>query len=189
MPGFRISQKELPDRAIDHKAEFLRQHRWLISDLGFPDSLSGDRAGKNRLALYAKSIELPAVDFEELNIKGLSLDYKIAKKAKFDAVTIKLYDIYGLHKIFDEWQEKIWTPSEGIKPADEYKGEAVFNLLDGDGNNLRKYRLKGAYPKRVYHDPLSMSDSEIKLLSVTYSFDWAERELFDRPSQAKTRTR
>lgn len=193
MPGFGgLALSSGPD----HRIETHRDHRWVIEDLGFPINAAqgalnqavaqgqsgtsiASRAGALQSAatsrtlryrLYAKSIQLPELEFDTKEAPGASLDYPFASKAKFDPVTIKMYDIYGLHKIFKDWQDLIWTPEDGIKPVGDYVGKVRFSLTDGQGETLRTYELLNAFPKKVGHSELSYTSSEIKLLSITYAF-------------------
>jgi hypothetical protein len=133
-----------------------------------------------RLTLFAQSIQLPSLAFEEEKVAGgASNYYKIAKRATWENVTVKFYDVYGLYRIYKDWQDKIWTPQHGILPASEYKGTAEFALTDAEGEDIQNYRLINAYPVNVSHGDLSYTSADIKLLTVTYSFDYAEIKLED----------
>jgi len=167
MPGF-FPSGSIADPGIDSNAEYNRVHRWVIESLGFPGPPSSDR-----LRLHAKSIGLPTLKFEEEKIKGGSSYYKIAKRAHWEDITVKFYDVFGLYKVFKEWQDKIWTPADGIKKPSDYKGAPVFLLLDGEGNEVQRFTLSGAYPSKIDHGDLSYENSTIKLLTVTYTYDFA----------------
>lgn len=180
MPGFKIGGN---GDGISNFAEFHRQHRWKIESLGLPSG-TGTPA-QNKLALFAQTLQLPSIDFEEEKIKtGTSIVYSVVKKAKWKPVTVKFYDTYGLFKVFDEWREKMWTEKEGIKAPSVYKGNPKFVLTDGKGVVKQSYELIGAYPKHVNHGDLSYASSEVKLLVVTFSYDYAKIKLEDEPSQA-----
>ena len=175
MPGFNlptkgpdgISQGQDPTKNPNPNIEFHRAHRWIIVDLGLPGPPVVER-------LYAKSIQLPSLTFDEEAIKsGAAIDYKIAKKAKWQDMTIKFYDVYGLYEHFRKWQERIWSPAAGIGAANEYKRRVELMLTDGEGEEKQLYTAYGAYPKSVTHGELSYDSSEVKLLTVTYSYDFA----------------
>ena len=174
MPGFTIdSQGSGPVNNI----EFHRQHRWSIESLGIP----GDRpsSGATARKLYAQSLQLPSLEFEEESIKSPSTVYKVAKRANWKNCVVKFYDVYGLYEKFADWQNKIWNPAIGIGSASDYKGSPIFVLVDGAGNVQQRYTLMGAYPLSVDHGELSYTNSDIKILTVTYSYDYAETELND----------
>lgn len=187
MPGFKIGS----DQSIDgpsNKVELHRQHRWKISSIGIPIG-AGSQFGsgtntsrtvphdRNNITFYAHSIQLPQLSFEEERILGGSVYYKIAKKAIWNDVTIKFYDLYGTYKIFKEWQDKIWDPQRGIKWASDYKGTVILQLTDGQNNTKQQYTLNGAYVKDVQHGDLSYSNTDIKLVTVIFAYDFADVDL------------
>jgi len=181
MPGFNIggSQPNQPRNTV----EFHRAHRWIISSLGIPTAVGGTSTTE-KLRLYAQSIQLPSLSFEEKKIKGGNSYYKIAKRADWQDVVVKFYDVHGLFDLFNKWQDAIWTPEEGIKVPSGYKGDPKFRLLAGDGGKVQEYRLKGAYPKLINHGEMSYTSSEVKILTVTFSYDFAEVEFFSpQPSR------
>jgi hypothetical protein len=172
MPGFNIQGSGTGSNP-NHKVEFHRVHRWIIEDLG-------TASGGDPLRLYAQSVQLPSLTFDEEKIKsGASITYKIAKKANWQDFTIKFYDVYGLYKLFDTWQKRIWNQDTGIGRADQYKRSVILLLTDGEGNEKQKYTAFGAYPKSITHGDLSYASSEVKLLTVTYSYDFATVEFKD----------
>lgn len=174
MPGFFWGSGG-PANAKD--VEFHRAHRWEIEDLGIPNATVSGSVTRATASLnprfYAQSLQLPNLTFEEEKVKSASLIYKVAKSAKYSNTVVKFYDLWGLHKVFKEWQDLIWTPEEGIKAAQDYKGIAIFNLTDGRGNDKQCYEIHGCYPVNVTHSELTYTNHNIKILTVTYSFDFA----------------
>jgi hypothetical protein len=170
VPGFSIQGGAA--FTPNSKAEFHRQHRWIIDNLGDP--------GMPIERLYAQSVQLPSLTFDEEQIKtGSTITYKIAKKANWQDFTIKFYDVYGLHKLFENWQRKIWNQTGGIGKASDYKSQVIIKLTDGDGATKQTYTAHGAYPKSITHGDLSYTSNEIKLLTVTYSYDYAVMKFED----------
>lgn len=179
MPGFT-------GNGPNPKAEFHRQHRWIIQDLGIPSSsgragqgIRGESKKRAELALYARDLQLPVLEFDIESIKSPSLEYKVARRAKWRNCTVSFYDVYGLYKEFEKWQQAIWTPRTGLKPAIDYKGQPVFLLRDGKGAPKQKFTLRGAFPQSIDHGELSYTNSEIKVLTVTYAYDYADVEILD----------
>lgn len=171
MPGFNIGTGN--PTYPNPNAEFHRSHRWIIEELGVPGMQPVER-------LYAKSMQLPSLTFDEEKIKsGASVVYKIAKKANWQPFTIKFYDTFGMYKGFKKWQDKIWTPEQGIGLACDYKSRVVLTLTDGLGVVKQRYTAIGAYPKSITHGELSYENSDVKLLTVAYSYDYATIELMD----------
>jgi hypothetical protein len=171
MPGFNIQGSG--NNSPNHLVEFHRAHRWIIEALGTEPTQPKER-------LYAQSIQLPSVTFEEEKIKsGAAVEYKIAKKASWQDFTIKFYDVYGLYKLFDTWQKKVWNADAGIGRANDYKSDVILVLTDGEGKEKQKYTAFGAYPKSITHGDLSYASSDVKLLTVTYSYDFAKMVFMD----------
>lgn len=207
MPGFAIKGQ---GSGPPNNFEFHRQHRWVIEDLGLPTGTpanevsstgagnivtgptrtrsqggSGSAApngfgGPTRKVLFAQSLQLPSLEFEEEVIKSPSVTYKVAKRAKWKNCVVKFYDVWGLFIEFDKWHQKIWTPDRGIQAAIDYKGEPKFVLTDGQGQVKQRYTLMGAYPLSIDHGELTYTSHEVKLLIVNYSYDYATVELFDQ---------
>jgi len=191
MPGFNIGGNGSgPSNLI----RLHREHRWEIMDLGIPAGVSGvaqpgGRSGtiarspsqhtRNATKFYAKTLQLPSLSFENEEVKGAGHKYKFAREADWDDVTVTFYDTFGLYQQFKTWQDLIWTPENGIGLADIYKGHPSFALIDEQGKRIQRYNLKGAYPRKISHGDLSYTSSEVKLLSVTFSYDWAEIVLED----------
>lgn len=165
MPGFQIG--DFPASGVKHNVEFHRQHRWRVDNPGLISQL------EPKLHLYAKEVTLPQLSFEEEKILGGSLYYKVARKAIWSDVTVTYYDVFGLYKEYEKWQRLIWDPSAGIKPAVEYKGPVVLSLTNGSGDAIQTFALTGAFPKDISHSNLSYTSSDIKLLKVTFSYDFA----------------
>jgi hypothetical protein len=188
MPGFAIGGGS----GLSNTARFHREHRWEIITLGIPSGASGvgrpnlrtitrssAGGGGDPTKLYAKSIQLPALSFENEEVQGASHTYKFAKKAAWDDLTITFYDTFGLYKSLKTWQDMIWTPEDGIGVADKYKGNPIFGLTDEQGSLVQRYQLVGAYPRKISHGDLSYTNSDIKLLSVVFTYDWAQITLED----------
>lgn len=174
MPGFIIGNGQSGPGPLAN-VEFHRSHRWVIHTLGIPASVGGTRTATSAFyRFYAKSLELPSLTLEEETVEGASVRYKFAKKAIWDNITISFYDVFGLYPALREWQKKIWTPERGLGLVNDYVGRPVFLLLDGQGTEQQRFELVGAYPSKISHGELSYASSEIKLLNVVFTFNWAE---------------
>lgn len=174
MPGFAIFAGDGPSNT----PEVHRNHRWSIV-VDFPIGSGGSPAAERLGTLYAQNVMIPELSFEEEKILGGSIEYKIAKKASWGDVTVKFYDVYGLYQSYREWQQLIWTPETGIGKASDYKGRVHINMLDGSGTVKQQYTLRGAYPKRISHGELSYTNSDLKILTIVFSYDFADIELSD----------
>lgn len=171
MPGFNIHDTGSRDPSATE--EFHRAHRWAIETLGEPGGVTGATRSGAQPFVYAKSLKLPSLQFDEELIPGGSSNYSFAKVAVWQACEISFYDVFGLYSILKKWRELVWTPSGGLNVADAYKGNPRILLLDGNGNTTFSFELQGAWPKHLHHGELNYTSSEIKLVTVTFGYDFA----------------
>jgi len=169
LPGFSINSA---GNRIEpsNNTEIFRSHRWRIIALG---GESGGAGLADKL-IYVKSLQLPSFTFEEETVIGGAIKYKFAKTVNWEDVVVTFYDTVGVYDNLINWQNDVYTPSAGIKPADSYKRQSSFALTDGSGAESHQFVLKNSWPKSVSHSALSYDNSEIKLLNLTLSYDWAE---------------
>jgi hypothetical protein len=168
MPGFNIggggSGKE-PSITSDIK----RVHRWRIDQLG-------ELIINRDVHQYAQSLTWPNISIDEETVMGAAINYKFAKAASFDDVTIAFYDADYVFSNLETWFKLIYTPNSGIGMANEYKKDSKFTLTDGMGEQLDTVTLKNSWPKSISHSQLTYDNSELKLVNLTLSYDWAEFE-------------
>ena len=163
MPGFNINGS---GGTVDAKTDIYRSYRWKIANLPFIDR---DKWG------FVLDCTLPAVDFDILAIQGMSLEYKIPQKPTFANIDITFYDLGFLQKEFETWVDKIWNPTKGLydgKAPTDIKQNIKLDLLDNTGATAKKFELHGAWPKRLTHSKLSMSDDSLKTLVVEFVYDF-----------------
>lgn len=166
MPGFVINGQGGPGPA--NTVDTLRNHRWLITNLG---------PVKITQMLVARDLVLPSLKLERQEVLGGLIWYKYAKAVKWDDLDISFYDNGIILKDLETWRDMIFTNEEGIKdhsPSSGYKKECEFVLIDGTGNTKNKFTLKGAWPAKIGHSQLSYTNNEIKLVTATMAYDWAE---------------
>lgn len=165
MPGFKIGGAgDGPSSGI----ETLRQHRWLITKLG--------PIGTENL-LVARDLVLPEYRIDRQEILGGLIYYKFAKSVKWEDISVTFYDT---GKILDElckWKQLVYDNSSGIKkhsPNGGYKQDCIFELLDGTGSPLNTITAKNAWPASIAQGQLSYTSTEIKVVTVTLAYDFAE---------------
>lgn len=166
MPGFNIGGSgEGPPNTV----ETLRQHRWRILTLGPVGARESSRL------VIAQSLQLPNVNIEEQVIQGALIAYKFAKTVKWDDATVTFYDTFGLLRELETWRDEVYTDAAGIQSHSDYKQDSEFELLRADGEVDVRIRLKNSWPKNIAHGPLSYGSSDIKIITLTLSYDYAER--------------
>lgn len=166
MPGFNIGGGSTGSQPSNQE-EVNRNHRWRIITLG-ENLISRDRL------VFAKTLQLPSFSIEEESVMGAHIKYKFAKCVNWEDVVVTFYDTDDLLDLLIEWQNKVFDNQAGIKLANDYKRRSAFALTDGDGTESDiKYQLINSWPKSISHSQLSYEDSEIKLINLTLSYDFA----------------
>lgn len=154
---------------VPNTIETLRVHRWLITKFG-PVS--------PRRLLIARDLNLPDLNIEQQEVLGGLIWYKFAKAVRWQDAQVAFYDDGGIGFAIDNWKDKVYTNEDGIKthtPGSGYKMDCEFQLLDGQDAVDNKLILHGAWPKAISEGRLTYTSSDIKLITVTLAFDWAER--------------
>jgi hypothetical protein len=173
MPGFNIGSDASSEASITVTTH--RSHRWRITSLG-------EGLINKPTMLYAKSIQLPGFSIEEEIVVGASIKYKFAKTVNWEDVSLSFYDVMGMIGDMRTWQDKVYTNGEGINSANDYKKTSSFILTDGVGESTGPtFTLKNSWPKSISHSELSYDNSEIKLINMILSYDWAEIEAPSQP--------
>lgn len=165
MPGFRVESTDQNSVAVSN--DIKRAHRWRLFKFGNvlkPDEL-----------LFAKSVTMPQISFEENMLWGGSIPYKVAKSATFGDLIVTFYDLIGLEPKIRQWGNKVWTENGGVRPSGEYKHEVILYLTDGSGKPIDDaWKFINAWPKNINHGELTYESSEFKTITVTISYDWIE---------------
>ena len=164
MPGFNIGGT--PQDAVDAKTDVYRSYRWKILNL---PNINRECWG------FVLDCTLPAIDFDVLAVQGMSLDYKVPQKPNFPNADVTFYDFGTLQSEFEKWIAKIWDPYAGLyagKAPSDIKGMIKLASLNNAGREQKIYTLHGAWPKRMSHSKLSMSDNSLKTLVVEFVYDF-----------------
>lgn len=181
MPGFRVqnigghSIGGAPP--IPANADYFYNYSWYI------ESLFENRPGGNDAVLHVRDVSLPAFTATKDTIMGTALEYKFAKGVTFDDVKVTWYDTNGLIDIIRKWRESVWTPQTGIATPGEYKKDSYINqyiLSEWDNQQVPKIRHKlfGSWPSTIRHGDLTYTSSEVKIVEVSITYDWATEEKF-----------
>jgi hypothetical protein len=167
MPGFIIEGSE--KESVKINKDIKRAHRWRIFKFGPAGAIGTDDL------LFAKSVTMPTIAFEEHNVLGGSIPYKFATRPAFGDLVVAFYDLIGLEPKVRSWQNKVWDPQKGIGMANDYKDTVILYLTDGKGEQSdNAWKFINAWPKVINHGELLYDSSEFKLLTVTISYDWIE---------------
>jgi len=125
-----------------------------------------------------KDITLPTFTVNVENAQGASLDYKYAKSVTYEDVKVSFYDSVGLLNKIRQWRETVWTPQTGIKTANDYKKRSRINVFTPEwgADKQQNFILYGSWPSVIRHGELTYTNSDVKLVEVTITYDWAEEQ-------------
>lgn len=175
MPGFIIVGDELESQRANQA--FRRANWWIVEELGpIAIPVPGE--------IIAKTLTLPGYSTDEQIITGASIKYKFAHIINWDDVTVTFYDTREIFNEIIKWRNLVHKssdkgPATGISPADSYKARSKMSLVDPDGIPEFQFTLFNSWPKSVSHSELSYESSEVKIVSLVLSYDWANEK--DKP--------
>jgi len=179
MPGFRVNgysgtfggaEKSATTAGPPATREYYYSYTWQIVELvGNFEYL---------MITSVKDVTLPTFTVATENVQGASLDYKYAKSVSYDDVKVTFYDTEGLLPILKAWKESVWTPDQGLKVANEYKKTSKINAFtpQWDKDTTQSFTLIGSWPSLIRHGELTYTNSDVKVVQVTITYDWAEEE-------------
>lgn len=183
MPGFIVNNIGGDrKRGVQPTANYYYTYLWNIDSL-FVDSgfLSGFTNFYKSLSdvglIHAKDMTLPAFSVSKDMLIGGSLEYKFAKAVSYDDVKITWYDTVGLIDTLKKWRESVWDPKTGLAPYGDYKKLTVQRQYitndDGDVSDDVTYRLHGSWPSTIRHGDLTYTNSDVKIVEVSVTYDYA----------------
>jgi len=149
--------------------EYYLTYTWVI------DQMIGNF---DSLLINAKDITLPTFSVGiEVN-QGASLEYKFAKNVSYDDVKVTFYDAIGLITILKEWRKSVWTPDDGLKTASSYKKDSILTVHTPQWSEDNKviWELTGSWPSVIRHGELTYTSSDVKIVEVTITYDYAESD-------------
>jgi len=169
MPGFVVNGVGGNGNSAKATETYYYTYTWEIKNI----------FGDNDDALInAKDMTLPVFNVSKENVPGASLEYKFAKSVNWDDIKISWYDTVGMIDVIRRWRESVWTPNSGLQPASDYKKESRVTTYSPDRKNDTAndvdFLLHNSWPSIIRHGDLSYTNSDIKLIDVTLTYDWAE---------------
>lgn len=134
----------------------------------------GDGIQNGSPLVYLKEAGTPSWDFDREEIQGASLVYKFAKSIKWNDVKFTWYDTVGLHTKIKSWRESVWKADTGLLNPDDYKKTSILKSLTFSWEEPVTWTMYNSWPAAVKVGDLTYTDSDVKQVEVTLSYDWAE---------------
>ncbi len=164
MPGFQV--QDLGSSASS-RVDYYYTYTWQL-----PHILGTSAIGSPLITL--KDITTPTFTVNKENYIGSSLEYKYAKSVVWDDIKLTWYDSVGLIDIIREWRRSVWTAEDGLKPASNYKKLTILECVLPSGLSPYGWNLHGSWPSQIRSGELTYTNSDVKLVEVTVSYDWAD---------------
>lgn len=175
MPGFMINGSGGSDRDPPNTIELLFSHRWYIETLGPINA---------KELISCKDLSLPDMKLDRQEVLGGLIWYKFAKSVRYEDAQVTFYDNNQITEKLEDWRKKIFTLKGGIQPHKDYKKDVIFVLTDGTGGTMQRYKLKYAWPSVISPGKLTYASSDIKLVTVSITFDYMELEVQNSDSSS-----
>ena len=164
VPGFQI--KDLGDN-VPTTTDYYYTYTWSIP------TIIGLNGQLPPLVLL-KDATTPTFTANRESFVASSLEYKFAKSVVWEDIKLTWYDSVGLINIISEWRRSVWTANEGLKPASSYKKNTTLECVLPTAGKPYAWNLIGSWPSQIRSGDLTYTNSDVKLVEVTVTYDWAE---------------
>jgi hypothetical protein len=141
------------------------------------DKLFGDAYHTKKI--LAKDATLPTFTIAKDTVDGSSLVYKYAGMVTWEDIKITFYDIVlsdssKASTILKDWRAKVWSAASGLKSPNDYKNDSIITTYTLDWVTKSVWTLHGSWPSTVKEGDLTYTSTDIKVIEVTVSYDWAD---------------
>ena len=131
------------------------------------------------LAFLCTTAQIPAMNIGLVNVPFRGRQIKIAGDRTFAdwSITVLNDTNFKLRNAFERWQNGInnMTDNEGLSNPVDYQVDAFVDHLDRNGNTIKSYTLRGAFPTSVGGIPLDYETTDaIETFDVTFSYQYFE---------------
>ena len=131
------------------------------------------------LAFLCTATSIPAMDIGNINVPFRGRQIKIAGDRTFASWSITVLNDtnFKLRNAFERWQNGFnnMTDNEGLSNPVDYQVDVFVDQLDRNGNTLKSYTLRGAYPIGIAAIPLNYeTNNEVEDFEVTFEYQYFE---------------
>lgn len=182
MPGFIVNgdrDTQLADglNPLPSNLEYYYTYTWSIPMM----------LGESRHVVSLRDVTLPVLTVNKEVAKGAYFDYQYAASVSYSDVQVTWYDSEGLFKLLIEWRRSVFDyAGDGIREAIEYKKDTIINSYLADyssdstklgSREYQQYKLVNSWPSTIKYGDLTYTTSDVKMVSVTLTYDWCEETL------------
>ena len=131
------------------------------------------------LAFLCSATVVPAFSVGDVPINFRGRPIYVAGDRSFDTWSITVLNDTNmkLRNAFERWQNGInnMTDNEGLSNPVDYQVDAFVDQLDRNGNTLKSYTLRGAFPTEVAAIDLNYgTNDEVETFGVTFQYQYFE---------------
>jgi len=186
MPGFSVPTKDSTfgghSRKVDASAtEYYYSYTWQIFQL-FETTID------NNALVSLRDTTLPTFTANQDTYVASSLEYKWAKSVTWEDIKVTWYDTTGLINVMRDWRSRIWSQEKGLMVASEYKKRSQIDVYLPTGRQVVTWCLIGSWPKVIRQGELTYTSSDVKLVEVVITYDWAYDSVTDGSIESVSNT-
>ena len=131
------------------------------------------------LAFLCQATSIPAMAIGTTTVNFRGSPVYLAADRTFEpwSITVLNDTNFKLRDAFERWQNGInnMTDNEGLSNPVDYQVDAFIDQLDRNGNTLKSYTLRGAYPVEVSDITLNYgTNDEVETFGVTFQYQYFE---------------
>lgn len=154
---------------LSGRREYYYNYFWEIENLFETKNFT-----KYEELISLKEMTLPSFSVNKDTYIGASLEYKFAKSVTWEDVKVTWYDSKRLLSHVKEWRKAVWTAEGGLQMPGEYKKESILHTFLPTGKSENTWTLYNSWPSQIRYGDLTYTSSDVKLVEVTITYDWAE---------------
>ncbi len=174
MPGFAVGEffnTNANNQLAPSQVDYYYSYTWYVP-IVFGDIIKR-KPGVSSL-IYLKDASLPTFTTSVDKYSGGSIEYKHAKSVNWEDIRLSWYDTAGLLAVVKQWRSLVWDSEYGLRPAGEYKYSTELVSYLPDGTKEQSWLLYNSWPSSIKYGDLTYSNSDIKVVEVTVTYDWAD---------------
>ena len=131
------------------------------------------------LAFLCTTAQIPAMNVGLVNVPFRGRQIKIAGDRTFAdwSITVLNDTNFKLRNAFERWQNGInnMSDNEGLSNPVDYQVDAFVDQLDRNGNTLKSYTLRGAFPVDIAAIDLNYETNDaVETFGVTFQYQYFE---------------
>jgi len=150
------------------------QYRYIVTLSTNLSTLSP--GGEPTLGIFtAKSIDLPKLSFDEVEVDQRAASFKVKGKLRYEDIQMTLYTSPDTFITLWTWVNKHQNTSSGKESdKDTYQESFVqIDILKPSGDVFQTWKLNGAFIGDIDFGEMDWESSEVNLVTLTIRYDYA----------------